>query len=51
MTEYHNQAKSSVNRRRLANLATFSPKIWRGWQFDEWHEWHENGYEYSQKCR
>lgn len=28
MTEYHNQAQSSVNRRRMLNSATFPPKIW-----------------------
>jgi uncharacterized protein (DUF305 family) len=30
MTEYHNQAQSSVNRRRMTNSATFPPKIWGG---------------------
>ena len=30
MTEYHNKAKSSVYRQRMANPATFPPKIWGG---------------------
>jgi uncharacterized protein (DUF305 family) len=30
MTKYHSQAKSSVNCRKTANLATFPPKTWAG---------------------